>query len=315
MKFSAMNKIKIFLISVIVILLLGALVFGIFGANTAPDYKDGYELNVSVDANIGKASDVLKSATESYLESKGVQYSKYDVSTLDDGGILIIRFSENISDKISLTDLEVAVEEDMQGTEILKSIEVTAKLVERNDYSSNSALWITVGLAVALVLAFVYVTIVHKIQASVAVFAVSILASMVFASILTITRISVRNFFLPSIIATGALSAIFALSIVAKCTNTLKVSSNDKISYSVIAEKSVKSSILGMIFATGLLVVFALVIVILGSSFFKFLGLQIAISAICSFVTAYILTAFLWEKLKPYSKKRSDNVGPSKEEK
>lgn len=315
MKCNITSKIKGFLIAVVVILLAGAVVFGVFGLNTAPDYKDGYELNVSVDANIGKASEVLRTATDDYLASKGVSYASYDLSTIDNGGILMIRFSEDISQKISLTELETAVETAMQSSEILKGIDVTAKIYERKDYVANNALWLPIGLGIALVVAFVYVSIAHKIQGGVAVFAVSLLASMIFASIMTISRLPVKSFFLPSIIATAVLSAIFSLSIVARCSNVLKNSGNDKIAYSAIAEENTKAVLPGMIIATLSILVFAIAIAVLGASYLKFLGVQVAISAISACVTALFLTGVLWSKLKPYSKKRSENVQPSKEEK
>ena len=314
MKLGVMNKIKIFLIAIIVVLLAGAVTFGVFGLNTAPDYKNGYELNVSVDANIGKASEVIKNSTDAYLESKGVSYSDFDVSVIDDGGVLMIRFSEDISQKISLTELETAVETAMQDSEILKGIDVTAKLYERKDYSANNTLWISVGLAIALVIAFVYATIAHKIQGSVAVFAVSLLSALVFASILAIVRIPVKNFFLPVIVGTAVLTAIYSLSIVARCSNELK-NGNEKTSYKEIAKNNSNSVLFGMIVSTACLLAFAIAVIILGSAYVKFLGVQVAISAICSFATAFILTGEIWSKLKPYSKKRSDNTEPLKEEK
>jgi hypothetical protein len=143
----------------------------------------------------------------------------------------------------------------------------------------------------------------------------SLLASMIFASIMTISRLPVKSFFLPSIIATAVLSAIFSLSIVARCSNVLKNSGNDKIAYSAIAEENTKAVLPGMIIATLSILVFAIAIAVLGASYLKFLGVQVAISAISACVTALFLTGVLWSKLKPYSKKRSENVQPSKEEK
>ncbi len=307
------NKIKVFFITVIVILLAGAVMLGVFGFNTAPNYKDGYELNVKVDANIGTASEVIESATYSYLNSKGVTFSDKDVETLDEGGVLIIRFAKDISSKISLTELETAVESAMQSSEILKGIEVTAKLYERKDYSSNSTLWVTIALASALVVGFIYVALVHKLSSAVAVFAVSILSAMVFASVLAISRISINAYFLPGMFATAVLSAVYALSIVTKCELNASKSVNDKTPYSVIADKSTKSVLIGIIIASVSLLAFAVAIIVLGSTIF--LGIQMAIITVLSAIISLFLSGYLWAILKPYSKKRIIASEPIKEDK
>ena len=164
MKCNIISKLKIALIAVLVILLAGAVVFGIFGLNDTADYKDGYELSVSVDVNISNASTVLKDSTDAYLNSKGVSYAGHALEVLDDGGSLVFKFVDDISSKIDVAEFEKSIEDAMQQYDILKGLDITVSYYERTALTNYNVVSILIGLGVAIVVAFIYTLIMEKLS-------------------------------------------------------------------------------------------------------------------------------------------------------
>lgn len=302
MKLKVLNKIKVALISLLVILLAGAVTFGIFGLNETADHKDGFELSVKVDANIANASDVIKTSTDAYLESKGLSYNEFSLEKLDEGGELIIKFTKDVKDVINCDELAEHVETALQEYEILKGLDVSANYYAKNSFVDNGIGYILIGAGIALVVAFIYALFMQKASGAFTVLGISLGSALVFLALLAITRIPARPFLFATITSSAVLGAVFATGIIDRCKETAKL--YEKKSYIEVADVNTSESILRIGFVSGAVILLALAFLAIGPSYLRFLGLQLILTAVSASFVSLFFTGYLWAVLKSFGKKK-----------
>lgn len=296
MKFSVTCKYKIWILIAVVVIAAGFALFGIFGFNQTADYKDCFSVSVKVDANIGKASEILEESSENYLKEKNLNYDRVEV--IDDGGELVYYFTSSVKDVVDVSELENSVKQALSVEDILSGLNVTATVDETVSFVDNHAATIAIAGGIVLVIAFIYALIVEKLSGAVAAIASAVISGLTFFALMGITRIPTLPFMAYTLPISVLFGFAYSIVMVNRFNSSAKTVAGEKTSAFDIADKESMQSLLKCTFTTGAMIVFAIALLALGSSLVKILGLQIIMVAISSLFSAFAFSGLVWASIK-----------------
>lgn len=296
MKFSVTGKYKIWILIAVLVIAAGFALFGVFGFNQTADFKNGFSVSVKVDANIGKASEILEETSKEYLSGKGLNYDRVEV--LDNGGELVYYFSSSVKDVVDVNELQNSVKQAFAGEEILSGLNVTATVEETVNYTDNHAATIAIAGGIAVVIMFVYALIAEKLSGAVAAIASSVISGLICFALMGITRIPALPFMSYTLPVSVLFGFAYSIVMVNRFNSAAKTVAGGKTSAFDIADRESIQSLLKCSFTTGAMIVFAIALLALGSSLVKILGLQIIIVAISSLFSAFAFSGLIWAGIK-----------------
>ena len=292
MKFSVTNKFKLWIIITLVVIVAGMVMLGVFGLNTAADYRNGYEIKVSVDQDADDSAVNLKKYTEEYFAEKGVKTVSYATQTSPDGTMFIYKINE----KPAFTGAEL--------TEFLNGKLGTSKAVAEAFVSETVSygelqIWQTaVPLAIAAVVLTLYVMIFEKPASAIASLIASVIATGLFIAVVSLARIPAYPFF-----GTGvAFTFVFAFVLATVTSNRFKEESkkpsNSGASFGEIADLAAKASLVRYLFTGLSLLLAGVVLGVLKIGYPSFVGLMLVAADVCAVFAAFVWTPVLWAALK-----------------
>ncbi len=298
MKNGVMNKIKWFIISALIIVVVGLTVAGIFGLNNPIDYNDGYEVSVSIEFDDESSKAILKNQTEKYFENNDIDVVSYQV--LDDGLTIIYKLKTDPTAKID--GLKTAIETKLDENQASQGNEATVNVNKVYKGSYMQPLEMLIAYGVGIVAIFLFMLIMNKLASAVAVVASSFASMLVFLSIMAITRIPASPFIEISIMIAGALGAMLSASTVGRYREELKKNLSEKFSTTEIADEVAKTEFKKYLFILiGVLVASFAVFAFL-TSYLTIIGGQIGFAGISACITSYFVTPAVWSAIKSKDK-------------
>lgn len=305
MKFSMTGKFKIFFIITIIILAAGLTLFGIFGYNQAADYKDGYQLNVSVSENFGEAGDVMKSATDEFLSDRGVKSAEYSFQRIGNGETIVYKFTSDVGDKINTDELKTAVKNALsEKSSVLSGLEVTCEYKSTKVFFNSQFTGLIIAGCISLAVIFIFMAIMEKIAGAVSVAAVTLLSALIFFAAMGLTRIPSYPFVGTMLVLSAVLSAVFSAGLVARFKEQLKNAAGTKVDKREIADKGVAKGMFRILFVAGALALVSVLFIAVGPTYIRFMGLQLLLADLVAAFTALTYTPVLWAAFKKGSKTR-----------
>lgn len=302
-------KLKIAIIATVVILAVGIVLISVLGFNESASNKNGYELSVKSEANIGNASSAIKNTTEEYLKEKGIKVSS--VVKYDDGGHCVFLLSKDYKDDIDVSELTTRIKTAFSAEEILSGLDVTVKYNETVNISyDQTALYLSLAIVFSAVALFVYVLIVEKSLASASgAFCPSVIAALLFFAIIGITRVPAKPFLGTGIALSAILSAAFSLVIVNRFAEEIRLADTNKPDYEAIANKGEQKGFLRVIITASFAVIFGILFICFGiASEIKWAGVQVVIAAITAACSSLSFTGTIWKTLKKSVKENNDLI-------
>lgn len=292
-----LGKIKWFIIATLVILVAGMTVFGIFGFNNTADHSNSYEVEISVDQNIDKAKEILKSSSEKYLSEKGLTYS---VQVMDGGAMLTYKFGADVSEKVadmaSYVDTALAADAESNGVKV----EVNVRAVKGDATINVCKLLVAVGVSILAI--FLFVLIMERMLASaVAVVCSAVLAFLIFVSLMALTRLPANPFADAVSVIAMVISAILSVVTVNKYREEIK-NATTKITNAEIARKVAKAEYKKYVFAFACVFVASIALVALFTEYLLIAGAQILLAGVASFVSLFV-TPLVWVAIRNSKKK------------
>lgn len=306
-KFNVTDKIKIWILAAVGVLLIGMIFFGIFGLNQTADLSKSYEIDVSV-YTYGKSATVCKDTAERYFDEKNINdidFSYTESSDQDDKTVCQFVFSSDVSEKVDVSELEGKINEELKKEGI--SLSASVDLFEVNTSAKKQAGKLILVFAIAIVAIFVYLFFMEKFASAVAVICSGVLSVLFFVSLLAITRIPVVTFVETVAIATAFLTVMLSSGMVARFKEEEKKVSNSKSSSKEIADTVANASLLRYIVVVGAVLLTSLLLIIIGGAYLKFLGLQILCADLALAFASFVWTPIIWALLKN-TKKSSKKV-------
>ena len=297
------NRIKIVIIATLVILVAGMTLFGVLGFNNTTDFKAGYEVKVELYEVLENADEQVVSSVESYLTEKGIAYNSSLTRKLDDGRIVI--FNTDAVTQANADEIKAKVVADLNakgGTFATLVVEdCTVYSVEMFD--QNQIGWVALAVGIALVALFIYVGITEKLAGALSVIFSSLISGFAFISLIALTRIPAGSVWALGTALSAILGGVVSMGIVNRCSEDIKNTGNDKLTYPEIASGAFKASLLRLSFTLGALVLAGIAFIALPIFHLTFIGLQLIVSAVCGFGSA-VWTEFIWALISNRKKDR-----------
>ena len=292
MKNGIMNKIKWFVVSILVLLVAGMVVLGFAGFNNTLDFADSYEVNITIEIVNDDSKEILKDTADKYLEQKGVEVSSYQIAR---NGI-IYKMDNDPTAKVS--DLQTVITTALDANEATSDnvVEVKVnKVYALGEIMQPATILLAFGIAIVAI--FLYMLIMNKLASAVAVICSSLVSILAFISLMAITRIQALPFIEVAAMFAGILGAILSVSTVGKYKYMLK-NTTEKTSAKEIADK--------VAILEGKKYLITLIgVIIAGFAVFAFLkpylmiiGGQIALAGVAAVFSAFFTTPLLWTAIK-----------------
>lgn len=285
-------KSKLFIIITLSILVVGMTLLGVFGFNQTVDYKDSYEVRVSIDQSVEKAKDILLEETNAYFAENGIKSKSYAFQKLDDGKVLVYKFNKEVP--AAVDGVAAHVDAKLTAESLNAKTTVDVSKIIGNKKSSVGALLL--GIGVATVLTFIFALIMEKLAASVAVAFSSALSFITFIALMSITRLPAYPFVGFSVAISVALAGVLSISTANRLRNEYKTAEKPdakQIALSVMQLEKKK-----YLFT---LVAVLIVAVALSASFVPYMmivGGQVALAGLCAVIVSYFGTSLIWSAIK-----------------
>lgn len=291
MKFSIVNKFKIWIILTLVVIVSGLTVLGFLGFNNATPDKPYYEVTVSVDQDVKSSAQITESSAKDFFNSNNLSYASYSVQKTGLNTKFIFKFSNNVSDAID--GLEEYIETQINDAE--RDVEV--KLYQAESVKNDNLLKTLLCGLIALAIIFVVSLISYKLKSALSIIISSILAVVTFIAITALSRIPTAPFITVTTFVSLILSVVLSLLVVNGYSNVEKLSGNEKLSCFEIADASVKASLLPIIVFAICLIAIS-VGICFGLGYSLFLALQVLVANVCAVYSACVITPLLLSALK-----------------
>ena len=307
MKCKLIKNSKLWIALTVFIIILGIVFISVFNFNNTVEYKDGYEVKVSLDQNFTGAEETIKETSEKYFNDNGLVYLDYETVTYNEGGAVVYKLSTPIT--IAQTEaLNDAVKDALtaKGGSLALLIPTTSGFIGNSSQYFDISTCI-IAIAIALVATFIYLYIMEKAATAFTVILTSLIAGAVFTALLGVTRIPALPYAGVAGIIAVVLSAVLAISVLSRCKEMLLNVANEKVSYKKIADKAVSLSLKRILFIAGAILVASILLIALGSMYVKFLAMQLLLAGGVAVVATLIWVPIIWSTLKKInSTKRVD---------
>ncbi len=280
---------KIFILSTLVVVLIGMLCLGIFGLNNSVDYKNAYELDVSVDIENEDTSSIMQEQCKKYFEEVGINPVAYSLIKIGDKSV-VYSFHNDISDKIVIEDLISVIKEKAENY-----MEFDAEIYQTENYVDSQTKNVVLVMAIALVLAFIYLLFMEQIKSALTTLISSLISVLLTISLVSITRVPVEPVFGISVLSSFILSFILSGVLLDRFKEDLRLQEASKLSTCEIVKNQTKNSVVRYIMISVVVLITALVLVVLGTGYLKFLGLQLVLVCVSSLFTSYAWTPMVWK--------------------
>jgi len=282
------KRIKIFIISALVIIVAGMSMLAFLGFNQPVDNKDSFEMQISVNQVAGNTVEVLQNASEKAIKDNDM----FVVSEqkLNGGATLIYKFNKDVSDKAEV--VEKAVQAALDGTDVV-NVQATVSVHQLKGSHGSQALKVLLGLGIGLIVASLFVLILNKFASAVAVLSSSALSIVLFMSLVSLTRIPAQPYFAVFTCVASLFSLVISTIITTKYKSEIKKDS--KISSAEVVGKA--NTELAITFALLMLAVllFSLIFGIITSIA---VGLIMLAAGVAGVFTAIYFTPFMWALLR-----------------
>lgn len=287
MQFLIKNKLKVIIVSILVLLLAGLTMFGFLGFNQTVDYRNSYEMQVGLDRIAGDSVEILKDSTNKALNENGLNPISCSYQEMNEGATLVYKFNTDVTAKIA--SIEDAVNNELIAEFGASAPKAVVKVYSLHKSIANNLYGVLFGLGLSIAIIFIYLLIINKLASAVASL-VSIFGAVVcLTAILGLTRVPVMNlasvYFVLGVIASLLLSVIY----------TTKFKKVSKAGDRMVAKEVVKASYSSLLKITYIVAcALALVSVVLACLTNVFIGLGVLVASISGIVGAVLATPTLY---------------------
>lgn len=296
------KKNKLFIVITLAVLVVGMTLLGIFQFNQTIDYKNGYELRVAIEQNAGDAKSVLLSSTEDYFEKNGVKSAKYAFQDLDEGKILVYKFSKDV--KIDTVKLAKHIQDKLDANTTCAGVKATAEYSTVIGNDKFDAGWLILALSIGVVATFVYALIMEKLSGATAMIGSSILSALAFVAIMAITRIPAYPLLGASIALATITASVLSVATSARFREEYKNSAESKPDAVVITEKVMATEIKKYLFTAIAFAVVAVAISVFFVPYMIIVGGQVLLAGLCACASSYFVTPLIWSLIKNCKKNK-----------
>ena len=282
-----MSKIKWFIIAAVAVALVGMTVLGFFGFNNNVDYRESYELQVSLEHEAQSDIDVMRDTAEKFFVDNNINV--VDVQLVNDGAGLIYKLPNEISAE-NVSAFEKAL------TDKITTNEIT--VVVNNVYVHNQLNPLTLLLAygIAVVAIFVYMLIMNKLASAVAVICSSVVSVLLYIAMMSITRIPAVPYVEFMAMLAGIIGAAVSVTLVGSYKE--KIDSAEKGTCEQVANWVAKEDFKKCLYVIIVTAIASVALLLCFNIYMATLAASLMVASLVSVITAYFTTPMIWTAIK-----------------
>lgn len=293
---------KIWIIIALITVVLGAVLFSVFGVNQTPDYKTAYEVSVSVDQDVQGSAELVKSTAEEYFSEKGYKFSSYATQKAENGATFIYKFHK--AGDISESELEGKLSDAFMSSSELSGLGLRASADYKKVITAAgiNAGMVILACALGLLAAFLISLFMVKLASATVVICNAVITVIIYMSLIAITRIPASPDFVIGCAVSVILSSV--MTFVIACRYKEKLKTDEKSDVSAVAESGLKFGFSRLCFIACAGVVAAIALSATGSVYLLFTGLKVIVATVSAFLVSVVATPALFSALKSIKKKK-----------
>lgn len=276
-----MSKIKWFIIAALTVAFVGMTVLGFFGFNNTVDYRESFEIQVSLEHEAQEDAAKMKEAADKFFADNDI--SVVDVQLVNDGNGLIYK----LSNEVDCANLESTIDTTVAVT-------VVANKVYAHNQLNPLTLLLAYGIAVVAI--FVYMLIMNKLASAVAVICSSVISILLYVSMMSITRIPAVPYLEIMAMLSGVIGAAVSVTLVGSYKE--KIGSAEKATCEQVANVVAKEDFKKCLYVIVAVAIASLALLLCFNTYMAIMGAGLVIAGLVSVVTAYFVTPMIWTAIK-----------------
>ena len=249
-------------------------------------------MRVSIDQSVGKAKDVLLAETNAYFAENGIKSKNYAFQKLDDGKVLVYKFTNKVPEAVSGVAAHVDAKLAAESLNAKTTVEVS-EVIGNKKFDVGALL---LGVGIATVLTFVFALIMEKLAAAAAVAFSSVLSFIMFIALMSITRLPAYPFVGFAAVISVALAGVLSISTANRLRNEYK--SADKPDANQIALSVMQAEKKKYLFTGVAVLIAAVALSALFVPYMIIVGGQVALAGLCAVGVSYFGTSLIWSAIK-----------------
>ena len=287
------KKSKFFIVILLAVIVAGMAMFAFLGFNKSVDYSNGYQIEISQDNFLEGTVSLTEQTAKDYFANNGIKIEEYATQTNTDKTTVIYKTSYNFAGKEEAlkTAIETALGENA------KLIETEVKVYEANAKTNEDVLMLSIALAIALVVYFIYELIADKGALAFTIILSAILSGIAFFSLMAITRIPAVPFVMVNLLISVIVSALITTTFVNRIKETSKIAEYEKLSKIDIVNICLKNSRLRFVIIGSALLIASVAFMAFGG-YSLFFGLQLLVATVASCLTSVMGAPIIYTALK-----------------
>lgn len=291
------------LIAIAVFLVVGIIIFSIFGMNGNFEISGYNEFTISVNDTIAEKYSTHQREIGNIINSYGGQFDTMTIYGEGDDAKYVIRYMEDltISEQAEINAL-VADKLQIEDTKISSHIEV-GKSVENQDYL-YAALSILIIIAIATIFAYAR----YNGAAGLSVMLANIFGLLGYMSIGTLIRLRIGMSYLAMLVMLTMLISYVAITIFESMHKSSWLMSGD---YGTAIKKGVQENKSKFIVLAFAIIAIGLGFVMFGTSGIKYISLNIMFMAVAMLAVAFYVIPFTWSVFITLARKREYRIKSS----
>lgn len=295
MKDNFFKKIKYFFVFALVVLVAGMALLGVLGFNQPVDYSNNYELHISVDQSTKNEKEVIFEYADKAFDELGINPISYGTQVLDDGSVVIYKFSSDVSQYVDvvLDTVQNGLNEKGEVSGVIAEV----KAYETIGSSLGSFGFVALALGITVVAAFVVMLILNKLIQALALAFSTVFAAILFVAFTALVRVPAGPFIGFSIALASIFATIISIFILGRYKELRKDPDFEREDASVIAttifNKDAKKIIISLFFV--IIAVVSMIAVIV--PYMMFVAAQLGIAIFIGTICAAIGTPFIYSLL------------------
>ncbi len=288
------------LIAIGVFLLVGIIIFSIFGMNGNFEISGYNEFTISINETIKNKHTAYQREVSDIINSYGGQFDTMTVYGEGDDTKFVVRYMEDLSIS-EQAEVNALVAEKLQvEDEAISSHVVVGKSVENKDY-----LYTALSILLLLVVTTIFAYARYNGAAGMAMLLANLLGTLAFMSAGAILRLRIGMSYLPMLVMLNLLISYVAISIFESMHKSSWLMSGD---YGNAIKKSIQANKPKLIVLTFAIIAVGLGFAMFGTSGIKYISLNIMFMAVTMLAVAFYVIPFVWSVFITMSRKREYKI-------
>lgn len=313
-EFKIVERAKVWFIIPIVVILIGALIFGLMGFNLGIDFTGGTVVEISVGSvfeadNASKLRNQYKSDIKSVLNNNGLELSYYQISGTGEETDIIIRYQDKKGlDESEMEILSAEVVSQLQTKLALSAEDISQS--QRIAPTASSELIINCLLAILISVILILIYIAFRFELSFGLSAIVALLHdvLIMLALMAIFQIQMNSAFVAALITIIGYSINNTIVIFDRIRENKKKESLQSVTNATIANLSIKESLTRTMYTTFTTLLAIVMLAVLGVSSIREFAIPIIFGILAGTYSSILVAGPLWAIINDNTVRRNSKV-------